>query len=1264
MAVQPTGTITLLFTDLEGSTKLWEQHPTAMRAALKRHDDLLREAIVSHRGYVFKTIGDAFCAAFATPDDAVAAAAMAQRVLAHEPWKETGPLRARMALHTGEPEVRGGDYFGQPVNRVARLLSIGHGGQVLVSDTTRRLIEHRLPPGLKLRSRGKHRMKDLNRPQPVSQLVSTEWPINMTPLKSLPSPISGAVAALGSAAVTVGSYRIGTRSPSEGIGIGLLSPMSLYTGAKGIVLDLSAQNEYLLLGAGLLLLLLAVAIAMARRRALTREERLEAPEGGRVFDWVVNQRTFTFVGVLALVLLGAYAYQQYLWRVALPIPDDAMGFAITREASAATFEDQLADTLFTQGQASDVVVRELPVAFNASDTARARELGSRIGAEAVIIYRVDEAPEDTSETYVAYVVFTDPSVGLMLGAPATASGTASASGPAVRVKEGVAVPVLKTATLSELVNAAAGIINYNNHRLREAINHLQLAVPPQAYAANTGIVQFYLGNAHKLDGDPAAAAAALEAAAGFYEGRMATGEVIGPQDELILLKTYTERGEIAALAGDWDTALAWYGKGTALREDLVARAPGLERPSEVPATYARLYTSMADVYRAQEQPEDQAFWQRRATEELDALAANAPPNDAYPLVQEGAARFFLGDCVAAAGAFSEAIAVDPANLDARVNAGIVALLQDRPEQALAHWQGVLDADPTNVTARTLIANLLVQRALGGGYVEEADLVAAERYYREVIARDPANLAAYNELADLAQIRAQSVLLDSTALAAGDDLSVQKSQVAWPLDPARQQEALDAHADVIDSRRIAALELSPGDPVSQAGVAAAYAERQGLVFTILLNQSLAPAPTATPGATPLATATLGEQLVADGAETREWAGKVLANPDAPRLAVLQARAARVGALQREWSWYAFFAPDETRAAGAEQAFREAVAEDVAYGEQLDPVPVDEIAPLREIYFAASFLASVLDQDDAAASAYQATIMDISMREVQDRQTSTTHLSTFCREVQETASGDAARDAGDPETALTHYAAALEVNPAYVPAMLGAARAHFVAGAVDGALASARAATEVAPDDIDAWAALGFYRLAAGDVDGAGEAYDRFLERLAAAGPQRRMSAMGDALDQVARFVDTQPDAAPDVMRVLPRFADALDGMGEAAGRTYQYPALYARLGGIALRAGSPDEGETLFRRALALDPHQPAVYANLVAAVAAQGDDPAAAIAAAIAESQDPLWAGTVDLDQERVLELMAEEATALQQVLPEQAEALETFRDTIAAAGD
>ncbi len=140
MADQPTGTVSFLFTDLEGSTKLWERFPDAMRVALARHDALLRNAITANSGYIFKTIGDAFCAAFASPAAAVAAAAAAQRSLAGEPWGETGPLRARMAINTGEAEVRDGDYFGQPVNRVARLLSIGHGQQVLLSEATRNLV--------------------------------------------------------------------------------------------------------------------------------------------------------------------------------------------------------------------------------------------------------------------------------------------------------------------------------------------------------------------------------------------------------------------------------------------------------------------------------------------------------------------------------------------------------------------------------------------------------------------------------------------------------------------------------------------------------------------------------------------------------------------------------------------------------------------------------------------------------------------------------------------------------------------------------------------------------------------------------------------------------------------------------------------------------------------------------------------------------------------------------------------------------------------
>ena len=145
MVSLPTGTVTFLFTDIEGSTALWERYPEAMRQALARHDAILREAIAAHRGHVFKTIGDAFCAAFSTAPEALAAAAAAQRALHGESWGEVGPLRVRMALHTGAAELRDGDYFGPPLNRVARLLAAAHGGQALVSQVARGLARDQLP---------------------------------------------------------------------------------------------------------------------------------------------------------------------------------------------------------------------------------------------------------------------------------------------------------------------------------------------------------------------------------------------------------------------------------------------------------------------------------------------------------------------------------------------------------------------------------------------------------------------------------------------------------------------------------------------------------------------------------------------------------------------------------------------------------------------------------------------------------------------------------------------------------------------------------------------------------------------------------------------------------------------------------------------------------------------------------------------------------------------------------------------------------------
>ncbi len=184
-AAVPTGTVTLLFTDIEGSTQHWEEQRAAMPGALRRHDELIRSAIESHRGHVFKTMGDQFCAAFSRASDAVAAAADAQRALAGEDWSAVGGLHVRMALHSGATDERDGDYFGSPVNRVARLLSVVHGGQVVVSGATAQLLRGVLPDHAELHDLGEHRLKDLVEPERVWQLVAPGLPEKFPPLRSL-----------------------------------------------------------------------------------------------------------------------------------------------------------------------------------------------------------------------------------------------------------------------------------------------------------------------------------------------------------------------------------------------------------------------------------------------------------------------------------------------------------------------------------------------------------------------------------------------------------------------------------------------------------------------------------------------------------------------------------------------------------------------------------------------------------------------------------------------------------------------------------------------------------------------------------------------------------------------------------------------------------------------------------------------------------------------------------------------------------------------
>ncbi len=181
----PSGTVTFLFTDVEGSTRLWQEHPDAMQGAMARHDEIVRDAIEAHRGHVVKTTGDGFHAAFATSHDALAGAVAAMRAIENEPWEAVGSLRVRMGLHTGEAGQRDGDYYGTSLNRAARLMSAANGGQLVCSQTTAELVRDDLEAGIDLVDLGEHRLRDLSRSERVFEVriagLSQEFP----PLRSL-----------------------------------------------------------------------------------------------------------------------------------------------------------------------------------------------------------------------------------------------------------------------------------------------------------------------------------------------------------------------------------------------------------------------------------------------------------------------------------------------------------------------------------------------------------------------------------------------------------------------------------------------------------------------------------------------------------------------------------------------------------------------------------------------------------------------------------------------------------------------------------------------------------------------------------------------------------------------------------------------------------------------------------------------------------------------------------------------------------------------
>ncbi|HYM66393.1 MAG TPA: adenylate/guanylate cyclase domain-containing protein, partial [Patescibacteria group bacterium] len=181
----PTGTVTFLFTDIEGSTRLMQEVGERYVELQVVHHELLREAFRSNEGRELRTEGDSFFCVFASALDACSAAAAAQRALTQHQWPEGGQIRVRVGLHTGEAPLMGNEYIGLDVHHAARVAGAAHGGQILLSEATRALVSGSLPPGLALRDLGTHRLKDLAKPEHLFQLVVEGVPDAFPALRTL-----------------------------------------------------------------------------------------------------------------------------------------------------------------------------------------------------------------------------------------------------------------------------------------------------------------------------------------------------------------------------------------------------------------------------------------------------------------------------------------------------------------------------------------------------------------------------------------------------------------------------------------------------------------------------------------------------------------------------------------------------------------------------------------------------------------------------------------------------------------------------------------------------------------------------------------------------------------------------------------------------------------------------------------------------------------------------------------------------------------------
>ena len=303
----PSGTVTFLFTDLEGSTRRWEADPEGMATAVARHLELLESAIAARGGFVFAHMGDGIAAAFGTGRDAVMAAVEAQKAMGSEEWGGEGPLRARMGVHSGEGKVIGNQYESHTPNRCARLMAAAHGGQLLVSGSTYELLRGALPPEVELVDLGEHRLRDLQSPMRVYQVRAPGLAPTFPPLRSvdglsrsIPEPLDhfvGRVDELRDVVEQLGQVRLLTLFGPGGIGKTRLAVEAAHASLadfddRVVFVDLSASRD-------------VASVLLAIARAIGAQEQSDRPVLRVIQERIGGQRTLLILDNLEQVTESA-----------------------------------------------------------------------------------------------------------------------------------------------------------------------------------------------------------------------------------------------------------------------------------------------------------------------------------------------------------------------------------------------------------------------------------------------------------------------------------------------------------------------------------------------------------------------------------------------------------------------------------------------------------------------------------------------------------------------------------------------------------------------------------------------------------------------------------------------------------------------------------------------------------------------------------------------------------------------------------------------